>query len=92
MPGICDPVIDELVNGVVNAPDRARQITATRALDRVLLHHWFVVPQWHLGAIWAAYWDRFGFPSVPVRAGLVFDAWWVDPVRAAKTDAARDMN
>ena len=92
VPGICDPVIDELVNGVVNAPDRARQITATRALDRVLLHHWFVVPQWHLGAIWAAYWDRFGFPSVPVRAGLVVDAGWVDPVRAAKTDAARDMN
>jgi microcin C transport system substrate-binding protein len=92
VPGICDPVVDILVEGVINAPDRARQIIATRALDRVLLHNWYVVPQWHLGAIWAAYWDRFGFPTVPVRTGLVFDAWWVDPVRAATTDAARDMN
>lgn len=92
LPGICDPVIDALVDAVVNAPDRAAQIVATRALDRVLLHNWYIVPQWHLGAIWGAYWDRFGFPGAPVRTGLVFDAWWVDPVRAATTDAARDMN
>lgn len=92
LPGICNPVIDALVDGVVNAPDRAAQIVATKALDRVLLHSWYIVPQWHLGAIWGAYWDRFGFPSAPVRTGLVFDAWWVDPIRAATTDAARDMN
>ena len=85
-------MIDALVDGVVNAPDRAAQIVATKALDRVLLHSWYIVPQWHLGAIWGAYWDRFGFPSAPVRTGLVFDAWWVDPIRAATTDAARDMN
>ena len=90
--GICDPVVDTLVNQIVAAPDRATQIATARALDRVLLHGWYAVPNWHLGAVWAAYWDRFGFPPGPVRTGIVFDAWWVDPVRAAVTDAARDMN
>ncbi len=90
--GICDPVVDALVSQIVAAPDRATQITTARALDRVLLHGWYAVPNWHLGAVWAAYWDRFGFPPGPVRTGIVFDAWWVDPVRAAATDAARDMN
>jgi microcin C transport system substrate-binding protein len=45
--GICDPAIDELVELVVNAPDREELIARTRALDRVLLHHNFVIPHWH---------------------------------------------
>ena len=87
--GVCDPVVDALVETLVNAPDRATLETATRALDRVLLHGWYVVPQWHLASIRAAWWDRFGRVDVPIRAGMVFDAWWIDPPRAAATDAAR---
>ncbi|HZF78017.1 MAG TPA: extracellular solute-binding protein, partial [Acetobacteraceae bacterium] len=45
--GICDPVVDELVELVVSAPDREELVARTRALDRVLLHHNFVIPQWH---------------------------------------------
>lgn len=87
--GVCDPVVDALVDTLVNAPDRAALETATRALDRVLLHGWYVVPQWHLASIRAAWWDRFDRVDVPIRSGMVFDAWWIDPTRAAATDAAR---
>jgi microcin C transport system substrate-binding protein len=87
--GVCNPVVDALVHDVVTAPDRAHLVTATRALDRVLLAGWYVVPQWHLQSVWVAYWDRFGRPDKPVRTGLAFDSWWVDPVRAAASDAAR---
>jgi microcin C transport system substrate-binding protein len=87
--GVCDPVVDELVLQIVTAPDRQHLIVATRALDRVLLWGWYVVPQWHLQSVWVAYWDRFGHPDKPVRTGLDFDSWWVDPVKAAATDAAR---
>ena len=90
--GVCSPAIDALIDLVVNAPDRDSQITATRALDRVLLHGWYAVPNWHLGAIWGAFWDRFGYPKTPIRTGLAFDTWWVDPARAAATDAARMAN
>ncbi len=87
--GVCNPVVDDLVHRVVSAPDRAHLVTAARALDRVLLAGWYVVPQWHLQSVRVAYWDRFGRPDKPVRIGLAFDSWWVDPVRAAATDAAR---
>jgi microcin C transport system substrate-binding protein len=87
--GVCNPVIDDLVHQLVTAPDRQHLITATRALDRALLWSWYVVPQWHLQSVWVAYWDRFGRPDKPVRTGLDFDSWWVDPVKAAATDAAR---
>ncbi len=57
--GVCNPVIDDLVRQVVSAPDRAHLVVATRALDRVLLAGWYVVPQWYLQSVWVAYWDRF---------------------------------
>lgn len=87
--GVCSPVVDDLVRQVVSAPDRTRLVTATRALDRVLLAGWYVVPQWHLQSVRVAYWDRFGRPGKPVRTGLAFDSWWLDPVKAAANDAAR---
>jgi microcin C transport system substrate-binding protein len=87
--GVCSPVIDDLVHQLVTAPDHAHLLVATHALDRVLLAGWYLVPQWHLQSVWVAYWDRFGRPDKPVRTGLALDSWWVDPVRAAATDAAR---
>ena len=35
--GICDPVVDELVEMVIGAPNQAELVARTRALDRVLL-------------------------------------------------------
>lgn len=87
--GVCSPVIDDLVHQVVTAPDHEHLVVATRALDRVLLNGWYVVPHWYLQSVRIAYWDRFGRPDIPVRTGLAFDSWWLDPVRAAATDAAR---
>jgi microcin C transport system substrate-binding protein len=87
--GVCSPVIDELVHHVVSAPDYPHLVTATHALDRVLLAGWYVVPHWYLQSVRVAYWDRFGRPDKPVRTGLAFESWWVDPERAAANDAAR---
>jgi len=53
--GVCNPVVDALVQQLVSAPDRARLVTATRALDRVLLWSWYVVPHWHIQSVWAAW-------------------------------------
>ncbi|WP_206935674.1 extracellular solute-binding protein [Roseococcus thiosulfatophilus] len=87
--GICDPVVDELVELLINAPDREELIHRTRALDRVLLHHHFVIPQWHNRRFWVAFWDRFGRPERNPRYGLGFDSWWIDPARDAALTAAR---
>lgn len=87
--GICDPVIDELVEMLINAPDREELIARTRALDRVLLHHHFVIPQWHNRLFWVAFWDRFGRPERNPRYALGFDSWWLDAARDAALTAAR---
>ncbi len=87
--GVADPVVDALITKVVGANTREDLVAAARALDRVLLWNWYVVPQWHLQSAWVAWWNRFGHSDVPVRSGVAFDSWWVDPALAAKIDSAR---
>lgn len=88
--GICDPVIDELVELVINAPDRDELVARTRALDRVLLANHFVIPQWHNRRFWIAWWDRFGRPQRNPRYDIGFpDSWWVDPARDRALAEAR---
>ena len=87
--GVCSPVVDALIDKVVNAQDRASMTVAARALDRVLLWQFDAVPNWGSQQFNIAYWDRFGFPDKPIRGGFNFDTWWVDQGRAAATDAAK---
>ncbi len=87
--GVCDPVVDTLVADLLKAPDFGHLVTTVRALDRVLLWGFYLVPHWHSEHVNVAYWNRFGRPSAPVKEGVVFDAWWIDPVLAAATDKAR---
>jgi microcin C transport system substrate-binding protein len=87
--GICDPAIDELVELVVNAPDRAELVARTRALDRVLLWNDFVVPHWHIQSFRIALWDKFGRPERNPRYNLGLDSWWIDPQRERALAEAR---
>jgi len=88
-PGVSDPAVDALIEKVIAAPDRPSLEAAARALDRVLLWRWYMVPNWENLVFHVAYWDRFGYPDKPIREGFNFDLWWVDEKKAAATDAAR---
>jgi len=87
--GIKSPIIDELVEELIKAPDRASLIAHTRALDRVLQYGYYVIPQFHLGAFWVAYWDKFHRPEVAPKYGLGFDAWWIDPKAEQSVEAKK---
>ncbi|MFC4260484.1 extracellular solute-binding protein [Marinobacter lacisalsi] len=74
--GVSDPVVDELVELVIQAPDREALIHRTRALDRVLLHGHYVVPNWHLSMDRIAYWSFLERPSTTPKNGVDVDNWW----------------
>ena len=79
MAGVKDPVVDALVETIIRAQNRNALVTAVHALDRVLLHGWYVIPQWHLSAHRVAYWNRFDHPAVAQKYGFGFvDTWWVN--------------
>jgi microcin C transport system substrate-binding protein len=82
--GIKDPVVDKLVERVIFATDRDDLIAATRALDRVLLWGYYIVPHWHLPKVWMAYWNKFGIPDEqPAYSGVDTNSWWIDTEREA---------
>jgi microcin C transport system substrate-binding protein len=84
--GIKNTAIDTLIDRVTFAKSRAELVAATRALDRVLLWHHYVVPQWTYGKVRTARWDRFGRPGKLPEYGMsAFPTiWWWDAAKAAK--------
>ncbi|GHD56900.1 ABC transporter [Thalassobaculum fulvum] len=88
--GVRDPVVDALVEKVIQAPDREALVAATRALDRVLLWGFYVVPHFHSETYRLVYWNKFGKPAVAPKYGLGYpDTWWIDPAKAAAVEAWR---
>ena len=83
--GIKNSAVDALIDRVVFAKDRSELVAATRALDRVLLWNFYVVPQFTYGFSRYARWDRFGHAELPkyARSGLP-SLWWFDVEKAAR--------
>ena len=87
--GINDPVVDELIELIISAPDRESLISRTRALDRVLLWGHYVIPQWHARNQRIAYWNKFSRPALTPRNGTSLSYWWIDAVKASALDARK---
>ena len=84
--GIKNPAVDALIDQVIFAKDREGLVAATRALDRVLLWNFYVVPQFTYPYSRYARWDRFSHAEpLPkyARSGLP-SLWWYDTEKAAK--------
>lgn len=78
--GLKDPTVDALVEKLVAATTRPDLVAAARALDRVLLNQYIVVPHWYSSTHRVAYRNRFGMPTVPPlyyqADPYVISMWW----------------
>ncbi len=77
MIGLKNPVVDKLVDMIINAPTREDLVARCQALDYVLLLGNYVIPNWHIPAWRVAYWNKFGIPErqAPYALGVA-DTWW----------------
>jgi microcin C transport system substrate-binding protein len=74
--GIKNNVIDELIEQIIQAPNRESLVARTRALDRVLLWNHFVIPQWHFPAYRVIYWNKFDYLKDAKTHYFSTDTWW----------------
>ncbi len=81
--GIKNPVVDALIDQIIAAPNREQLVYRTRALDRVLLAGYYVIPQYYLGADRVAVWDFFERPKIAPKYAIGLDTWWVNPQKQA---------
>lgn len=81
--GVKDPVIDELIELIIAAPDRKSLIARVQALDIVLQWSYLVIPHFHIPYDRLVYWNRFAMPDKIPEQGVEFMSWWVDPTKDA---------
>ena len=79
--GIKNPAIDALVNLAVSSHTRPELTARLRALDRVLRHNYFVIPQWYSSTFRIAYRSgKFEQPKVMPQyyqaEDWVISTWW----------------
>jgi len=77
--GARSPAIDAMISALLAANDEVDFVAAVRALDRVLLSGFYMVPFYHAKSQWIAYSSRLGHPNKTPLFGPYLDAWWVKP-------------
>jgi peptide/nickel transport system substrate-binding protein len=77
--GVANPAVDAMIQAMLAAKEKENFVSATRALDRVLLSGDYVIPLFHLPKQWLAYWDRFAYPDKSPLFGYNIDVWWEKP-------------
>jgi peptide/nickel transport system substrate-binding protein len=75
--GAENPAIDAMIEAMLAARSREDFVAAIRALDRVLLAGYYVVPLYYQPEQWVALWDKVKVPEKTSLYGYRSDAWWV---------------
>ena len=74
--GVKSKAADAMIAAMLAATTRDDFIAATRALDRVLLSGFYVVPLYFPPKQWIARWTRIKHPSQTSLFGYLPETWW----------------
>ncbi|WP_069706668.1 extracellular solute-binding protein [Burkholderia seminalis] len=81
--GLKSPAVDALLHALGTAQTREDLLDATHALDRVLMHGYYAVPQWYSTTHRIAYKRSLAYPqTLPLyysAEGWVVSTWWAKP-------------
>ncbi len=91
--GLKDPAVDAALDAMNNAQNYDQLRDAARALDRLVMHGHYQVPQLFAPGYLTSYWNKFGLPPVPKY--YTFDesadlpawavtTWWIKDEAARK--------
>ncbi len=75
--GIKNPVVDELIKGLVAAKQKEDYVAYVKALDRVLLSENYMIFQWYSPYDRIAYKNKFGQPTADYKIGFQPYLWWL---------------
>ena len=74
--GVSEPAIDAVIDALVKAREKEAFETAVRALDRLLLSGFYVVPLYHQPEQWLARWNQIKHPEEIPIYGYQLPTWW----------------
>jgi peptide/nickel transport system substrate-binding protein len=74
--GVKSPAVDTMIAAMLSATSREDFVAVTRALDRVLLSGFYLVPLYFPPKQWVAHWRRIEHPSTTSLFGYLPETWW----------------
>ncbi len=74
--GASSPALDAMLQALISAKSEEDFVAAARALDRVLISGFYVLPLFHADDDWVARWARVKHPDKPSLYGPEPTAWW----------------
>ena len=78
-PGIADPAVDAAIAALLTAKSREEFVTAVRALDRLLVSGFYIIPFYDAGGQWVARWNTIGRPEKQPLPGFEATTLWRNP-------------
>ncbi|HET9716481.1 MAG TPA: extracellular solute-binding protein [Pseudolabrys sp.] len=79
--GVKSKAVDAMINAMLSATTRTDFVAATRALDRVLLSGFYVIPLYFPPSQWLARWTRIAHPSQTSLFGYLPETWWQNDLK-----------
>ncbi len=79
--GVKSAAVDATIAALLTASDRPHLVAAVRALDRLLLSGFYVVPLFHLPTQWVARWSHIAHPRETSVFGYLPETWWHQPTQ-----------
>jgi len=77
--GVKSPAVDAMIAALLAAGSREDFVAAVRALDRVLISGFYIVPLFYAPDQWIAWSARLGRPERTPLFGVNTDSWWAKP-------------
>jgi peptide/nickel transport system substrate-binding protein len=74
--GVKSKAVDAMIAAMLSATTREDFVAATRALDRVLLSGFYVIPLYYPPAQWVARWTKLDHPQRTSLFGYLPETWW----------------
>jgi microcin C transport system substrate-binding protein len=85
--GIKNTVVDQLIEQLIGARSYKSLINHAKALDRILLWNYYMIPSWHSGVTRVAWWDHLSRPKItPKYRGLDITTWWFNRKKDARVN------
>ena len=80
--GVKSKAIDAMIAALLAAITREDFVSAVRALDRVLLTGFYVIPLYYPPVQWVARWKRIKHPARTSLFGYLPETWWHQDARS----------
>ena len=74
--GVRSPAVDAMIAAILAAKTNEDFVAAVRALDRLLISGFYIVPLYYAPEQWIAYSTKLGRPDKTPLFGVELSTWW----------------